>query len=353
MGISLAVISSMTLEIGETFFSSSTVKAQMQWFFLGWIVFLFFAGLDYQKFSQWSWILYAVVVVLLLGLYFTNPIQSVRRWYRLPFGIGVQPSETAKLIVVMSLAWFLDRKYLTLHSFRSSMQVFIIVGIPFILILKQPDLGTALVLYPIAMIMCYFANVNKTMLKFLSFLGLTGLFIVTLIFSEAVPREKMKKAMTTVMKEYQFERLNPKNYHQDAAQTAISIGGVSGYGWQKGEFSRRKWLPAAHTDSVFAAYVEEFGLIGAAVLLLLYFALIYLSFQIVLVAKDRFGALLASGIAVYFAMHIIVNIAMMCGLLPISGVPLIFLTYGGSTTLTTMAALGILQSIYSRRFMFT
>ena len=108
----------------------------------------------------------------------------------------------------------------------------------------------------------------------------------------------------------------------------------------------------AHTDSVFAAFGEEFGFVGLIFLLFLFYALIYFSFQVAAVAKDPFGRLLAAGLAAYLAMHVLVNCCMMCALLPITGVPLILVTYGGSSLLTTMAALGLLQSIYSRRFMF-
>jgi rod shape determining protein RodA len=162
----------------------------------------------------------------------------------------------------------------------------------------------------------------------------------------------MRPVFTTVLKEYQYERLNPNTYHQKASQIAIAIGGLAGTGWHKGDFSGRKWLPAAHTDSVFAAFGEEFGFVGLMFLLFLFYALIYFSFQVAAVARDLFGRLLAAGLAVYLAMHVLVNIGMMCGFLPISGVPLICVTYGGSSILTTMAALGLLQSIYSRRFMF-
>ena len=162
----------------------------------------------------------------------------------------------------------------------------------------------------------------------------------------------MRPVYTKVLKEYQYERLNPNTYHQKASQIAIAIGGLTGTGWRKGEFSGKKWLPAAHTDSVFAAFGEEFGFVGLVFLLFLFYTLIYFSFQVAAVAKDRFGRYLAAGLAVYLAMHVLINIGMMCALLPISGVPLIFVTYGGSSILTTMAALGLLQSIYTRRFMF-
>jgi rod shape determining protein RodA len=351
MIISLLIISSMTGD-GDKFLTMH-VKHQMERFLIGWGVFLFFVGFDYRKLKDFSWVLYFLMVVLLLGLYFANPIQSVHRWYRLPIiGINVQPSEYAKLIVVICLGWFLEKKGKSVKSLKSAFQVGIIAFLPFFLILKQPDLGTALIFYPITLFMCFFGGINKKVLKAFSFIGILGLIFIFLIFSGILPHEKAKPFFTSFMKEYQYNRLNPNTYHQRSAKIAIAIGGLTGSGWKKSEFSSKKWLPASHTDSVFAAFGEEFGLLGLLVLLLLFYALIYFSFRVINQAKDHFGRLLASGIAVYLAMHIIVNIAMMCGFLPISGVPLVLVTYGGSSVVMSMAALGILQSIYTRRFMF-
>jgi rod shape determining protein RodA len=350
MFISLLVISSMTQE-GD-FFLTDYVKKQMQWFCLGWLVFFFFAGFDYRKYYEWTWAIYVITIFLLLGVYLVQPIQNVHRWYRLPFGMSFQPSEYAKLIVVISLGWFFEKKGRDTRSFSSTIQLFFIVGVPFLLILKQPDLGTALVLYPITLVMSYFGGVHPKVFKSFLSLGFVAFIFMALMFSGTLSHEKMKPFFTSFLKEYQYERLNPNTYHQKAAQIAIAIGGVSGKGWHKGDFSAHKWLPASHTDSVFSAFAEEFGLMGLILLLFLFYVLIYVSFQTVASAKDGFGRLLASGIAIYLAMHIIINVAMMCGFLPITGVPLVLVTYGGSSTVTAMAALGILQSIYSRRFMF-
>ncbi|NGX63001.1 MAG: Rod shape-determining protein RodA [Candidatus Anoxychlamydiales bacterium] len=351
MGISLLVISSMT-DQNQNVFLTRYVKNQIQWFVLGWVVFLFFAGFDYRRFFQWTWILYFLMIFLLLGLYFAAPIQRVHRWYRLPLiGMNIQPSEHAKLIVVFTLGWFLEKQK-NYQNAMSTLQLILIVGIPFLLILKQPDLGTALVLYPITLAMCYFGNVNRKLIYSMSALGVIMLVFVSLIFGGILSHEKMKPFFTSFLKEYQYDRLNPNTYHQKAAQTAIAIGGISGSGWKKSEFSAQKWLPAAHTDSVFASFGEEFGAIALIFILFIFYLLIHISFQVVSKAKDYYARLLASGIGVYLAMHIIVNIAMMCGFLPISGVPLILISYGGNSVLTTMAALGILQSIYSRRFRF-
>ena len=353
MAISLLVISSTTMDPTTDEVLTVYVKNQMQWFFLGSLLFIFFAGIDYHKYLQWSWLLYLLIVFLLLGLFFTKPIVSVHRWYRLPLiNIGVQPSEYTKLILVLCLGWFLEKKGREVSNISTALQIGLIVGIPFILILKQPDLGTALVLYPITLIMCYFGKVHHFFIKIGSYMGIGTLLVVALFFSGGVSHEKMKPYFLHFMKEYQYERLNPKSYHQQAAITSIAAGGVTGSGWNKSEFASRQWLPAAHTDSVFSVFGEEFGLIGLLFLLFLFYCLIYCSMQVVAVAKDHYGRLLSSGIAVYLTMHILVNIAMMCGFFPISGVPLLLVSYGGSSTVTTMAALGVLQSVYTRRFMF-
>jgi rod shape determining protein RodA len=240
-----------------------------------------------------------------------------------------------------------------IQSSQTAWQAIVIVAIPFLLILKQPDLGTALVLFPIALVMMYFGGIKRKFISIMSLMAMGGVFFVSLIFLGVIPHEEIKPIVTKVIKEYQYERLNPNTYHQKASQTALALGGGVGSGWRNSEFTGKKWLPAAHTDSVFAAFGEEFGLAGIGLMLILFFGLIYYSFQVAAVAKDRFGRLLSAGITVYLAMHMIVNMGMMCGFLPITGVPLVLITYGGSSILSTMTALGIIQSIYSRRFMFS
>lgn len=357
MVISLLVVSSFTMDPSsdhtEEVFLTSVVRSQIQWFAIGWVVYLFFAGFDYNKLREWTWILYVIVLLSLIGLFFTDSIQRVHRWYRIPFiNISFQPSEYAKFVVVVTLSWFLERRRSDAGSWSTAFYAGIIVGIPFILILKQPDLGTALVLFPITLVMFYFGDLRPSIVKAMTIGGGLGLFLVAIIFLGILPHETLRPYATKVLKDYQFDRLDPATHHQKAAATAIALGGVTGTGWRKSEFSGRGWLPAPYTDSVYPAFGEEFGLIGLLLLMVLYYALIYFSFQVSAVAKDPFGRLLSAGVTVYLAMHILVNIGMMCGFLPITGVPLVLVTYGGSSILSTMMALGILQSIYSRRFMF-
>jgi rod shape determining protein RodA len=254
--------------------------------------------------------------------------------------------------MVICLSWFLERKGRRIGTFSTALQTALVAGIPFLCILKQPDLGTALILLAVSLGTGYHAGLNRGIMRLAAALCLVSLTVISLFFSGAIPHEKLRPVFTTFIKDYQYDRLSPNTYHQKASQISIALGGISGSGWHRSEFAGRKWLPAAHTDSVFAAFGEEFGFIGLTFLLFLFYALIYLSFQVAVVARDPFGRILAAGLAVYLAMHALLNSAMMCGLLPISGVPFIFVTYGGSSLMTTMAALGILQSIYSRRFMF-
>ena len=356
MCISLLVIAATTGDFSEPLddtFLTPYVKSQIVWFAIGWTVYFLFAGMDYHKLREVTWVLYLGMVVMLIGLFFAAPIQNVHRWYRIPgVGFAFQPSEYAKLIVVITLSWFLELKANESRLKRTAIQALLIVIIPFFLILKQPDLGTALVLYPIALVMFYFGGIKRRVVFVMGALAVGGLIFVSMFFLGMISHEDMRPYATKVIKEYQYERLNPNTYHQKAAQTAIALGGMTGSGWHKSEFTGKQWLPEAHTDSVFASFGEEFGLIGVFFLLLFFFGLIYFSFQVTAVAKDRFGRLLSAGITVYLAMHVIVNIGMMCGFLPITGVPLILISYGGSSVLSTMTALGILQSIYSRRFMF-
>lgn len=359
--VALMVISVLTISSysahhmldGSDNFLTPVAKNQLQWFVIGGVVFCFFAGFDYNKLREWTWMLYALMVISLIGLFFTDSIQRVHRWYRLPFiNMSIQPSEYAKLVVVISLSWLMERRKMSTTSLSTVFFCCLIVGIPFLLILRQPDLGTALVLFPITVVMFYFGDLNAKVVKTLIVLSGITVLITAAIFLGVVSHEGLRPLATTVLKDYQFDRLDPNAHHQRAAATAIAIGSFSGVGWRKSEYTARGWLPTPYTDSVFPSFGEECGMVGLLILLALYYALIYFSFQVIVVAKDHFGRLLAAGICVYVSVHILMNIGMMSGLFPITGVPLLLVSYGGSSILSTMIALGILQSIYSRRFMF-
>ncbi len=353
MGISLLVIASTT-SLENNLFLTPYVRSQIKWFFLGGGVYIFFSGLDYRFLKKISPFLYLIMLILLFGLFFTGPIQNVQRWYKIPvLNFTFQPSEYAKLIVVIALSRYLSEATDQIKQQKGLLKASLIVLIPFIMILKQPDLGTALVLFPIALGLFYLADANKKLIRMLSGLAISGFVFIALMFMKILSHETMKPFVTIFLKDYQYERLNPHTYHQNASQMAIALGKITGSGFKQSEFTGGGWLPAAHTDSVFAAYAEEYGLLGTFILLTLFFILFQLGLKVTQLAKDPFGRFLSFGITVTLAMHVFVNIGMMSGFLPITGVPLVMVSYGGSSVLSTMSALGILQSIYTRRYLFS
>lgn len=356
MCISLLVIGSTTMEVDKEYaswLSMPFVRNQCKRFAIGLVFYLFFAGLDYRRLRQFAYPGYFIMLLLLIGLFFTTSIRHVHRWYQIPgLAMAFQPSDFAKLMMVIMLSSFLERESLNVASKKTFFMAMALSAPPFLLILKQPDLGSALVLMAMTIGMLYFGGANPFLVRVTSLLSFAVLALSVAVFLGFIPFEKASSVASKVLKEYQVERFNPKSYHHESAKISLALGKITGSGLGKSVYMGRKYLPAACTDSVFPAFVEEFGLIGAIVMLLLLFGLIFCSFQTTAVAKDHFGQVLAAGISVYLTVHVIINIGMMCGFLPITGVPLLLVSYGGSSVMFTMSALGILQSIYIRRFMF-
>lgn len=354
MCLSFVVISSSTIQHENSpGFFSATMKAQGRSYLVGWFFYFLVAWCDYRKIKNFTPLLYGCILLLLIGLFFTNPIQNVRRWFRLSFvPFALQPSEFAKVVSIMTLSWFFEDKPVSSHSLSNGLKGLGLILIPFVLVLRQPDLGTALILLPLCFTTMVFAGAHKGLLRWMTMTGVAVCLFVLSIFAGLIPFETVKGPLSSVLKEYQIERLNPNTYHQKAGQTAIALGGIGGSGFGKSQFTGQEWLPFAHTDSIFPAFTEEFGMVGAAFLFALFFSLIYLSLKIASAAHDRFGMLYAATVATYIGVHVIVNISMMAGNLPITGVPLILMTYGGSSIVATMILLGLLQSITLRRFRF-
>lgn len=355
MACSLLTISSHSfdaLQYGaeDAPFLTSQTLAQLKWFALGLVVYFLSASFDYHRLRDFAWLLYLLSLVMLIGVFFTAPIANVHRWYRLPgIGMSIQPSELAKITCVMAMAWFLEQKA---EGWKSLVFCALIALIPFVLILKQPDLGAALVIYPITLGMLYFAGVYPRMIRFLGWAGLLALGFIMAIFLGFLSHEEMRPWATKIFREYQYERLNPGGYHNLAGQIAVSLGSFWGQGWRQGVYSNQGWLPEPYTDSIFASFSEEFGLVGSLFLLGLYAGICWQAFEIASLTKDRFGQLLVAGLGLYLGIHVLVNISMMIGLFPITGVALPLMSYGGSASLFAFMALGLIQSVWARRFMF-
>lgn len=336
-----------------TAFLTPECVAQLRFIAVGAFAYWIFSSIDDRTLRKFAWPIYIGTCLLLLGLFFVPSSHHVHRWYRFPLlSMTLQPSEFAKISLIIFLARYLDEKRELLHQPFQIFLCSLFILVPFILIVKEPDLGTGLVLLPTALGMLYLAGAPAKFVRWASYLSLAGLAFILMIFLGVFSFEEARPLMTKVMKEYQYERLNPNTYHQGASQRAIALGHWVGEGVGEGDFARKGWLPFAQTDSIFPACCEETGLLGGITILGLFFSLIYFGFQVTAVARDHFGRLVACGIAIHLSVHVLLNVGMMCGLLPITGVPLLLMSYGGSSTLATMMALGILQGIYQRRFTF-
>lgn len=317
-------------ESGNSFYY---VKLQMIWFALSIGILIFFSLFDYHKLYYFSFLammttIFFLVIVLLPGI--GSKAGGARRW--LDFGFfNVQPTELAKFSAIIYLAsWFIHKERKRFFSFL------ILVGVLMGLIILQPDMGTATIVFGISIIIYYLAGMNIFYLLAL-IPGVTGVFFVMVKVSP-----------------YRFNRLlaffDPTRdplgitYHINQILISLTNGGLLGQGFGS---SRQKYmfLPEAHTDSIFAIIGEEFGFIGGLIIIILYFILIYKIFKIVLSAPDRFSKLLAGGIFAFFNLQILINLAGMVNLLPLTGVPLPFISYGGSNLLISFALIGILLNI--------
>lgn len=341
------------LTSAEAPFLTAQAWAQCKWFALSIGVYFFVACIDYHHLREWTWLIYLATVLMLIGVFFTPPIANVHRWYKVPFlGMSMQPSEYAKIAMVMALSWYLERSKNSSVDLLIAVFSGIIALVPFILILKQPDLGSALVIYPIVMGMFFFGGVYPPIQKAMRWFGAGVLSLVLSIFLGLLSHEALRPWALMIFRDYQYDRLNPGGYHNLAGQTAVSLGSWWGKGWRQGTYSSQGWLPESYTDSVFASFGEEFGLVGMLAIIAIYFSLFAYGVKVASSTKDTFGQLLAAGLSLYLIMHAIINIGMMVGLFPITGVPLPLMSYGGSSSLSSAIALGIIQSIWARRFTF-
>ncbi|NLZ10074.1 MAG: rod shape-determining protein RodA [Alcaligenaceae bacterium] len=299
-------------------------------------------------------LLYVFGVVLLLGVeFFGETSKGATRWLDLGI-VRIQPSEMLKITVPMMLAWYFHRnegKFRLIDFFVA----LVLLLIPFILIVKQPDLGTALLVFMSGFFVIYFAGLSFKLLIPLVLAGVVGLS--TLVYFET---DICQPGVDwVVLHEYQKNRvctlLDPgsdplgKGFHTIQSMIAIGSGGVYGKGYMEGTQTHLDFIPERTTDFVFAVYAEEFGLYGGILLLVLYFLLIGRGLVITAGATTQFGRLLGGTLAMMFFVYVFVNIGMVTGILPVVGVPLPFMSYGGTALLTLGVACGLLMSISKHR----
>jgi rod shape determining protein RodA len=320
---------------------------QLNWMFFGVLLSLFVASFDYHILEDFSYGLYGVfIVLLLLVLLVGKKSLGATRWLNLGL-FTMQPSELLKIVIVLAFAKFYNNYHavngLTL---KDLMIPLLLLGAPVAMIMKQPDLGTAVLVCMIAFTMSLF-------------IGFRWRTVVTFVLV-TVPAGWL--IWSNYMKPYQKNRIldfiNPERsrlgsgYHIIQSKIAVGSGGWFGKGFVKGTQSQLRFLPEQHTDFAFSVFCEEWGFVGAFVLLALMLSLIVWGLTIARTCNDRFGGLLAVGITAMLFWHTVINIGMVIGLFPVVGVPLPFFSYGGTSMITSMIGVGILQSISMRRFMF-
>ncbi|KAF0133133.1 MAG: rod shape-determining protein RodA [Candidatus Saganbacteria bacterium] len=381
--ISILMIASTTyfseLKAGKDAFLF--IKKQLGSITVGFILMGIFSFIDYKRLKDFAPFLFVLTILLLLAGHFLGvSSMGAQRWIMLgPFSF--QPSEIAKIVMIITLAAYFDK----IKEKSSIIISLLITALPFLIVFKQPDLGTSIIIAALTLGMLIYTK-NSPILVVMIFTPLLSvlfrqniylwlLYLLVLwafLYFSRVEIFDMAMIMAInlavgialsifwgMMKEYQRMRiltfLNPgldprgMGYHTLQSMIAVGAGGIFGKGLFHGTQTQLQFIPIQHSDFIFSAIGEEFGLIGSVIVLSLFFNIIWRAIVISQEAEDFFGSLLAVGIAVLIGFHAFVNIGMTIGLLPVVGIPLPFVSYGGTSLIVNMAAIGILESIAMRR----
>lgn len=323
----------------------SFVLRQASWMLIGCFILLVFLIIDYQKIIDLGYVMYAIgLLALFLVILFGHTKLGAQRWVSIA-GFNIQPSEFNKIIYIIVMAAYLGHTRARLLNIRGLLVPIILTIPPFALILAQPDLGTALILAPIFFSMLFIAGGQ---VKHLLALGVCGIASSPIFWH--------------LLKGYQKKRLlvflNPNadplgaGYTIIQSKIAIGSGGLFGKGWLAGTQNQLNFLPERHTDFIFSVVGEEWGFFGALALIGLYFILLKRALVIIERTTDIYGKLLGTGIVTMLAFQVFVNIAMTIGLMPVVGIPLPFISYGGSSLWTTLIAVALLLNVGMRRTRF-
>ena len=319
---------------------------QIYWYLMGFGVFFLMTTFNYYVLERLAYPAYFLSLGFLALVLILGKVSSgSQRWISLG-GLTFQPSELAKIAIVMSLAkFFSDKAGYQEYRLRDLWQPFIMMSFPSLLIIKEPDLGTALLLMVVSFSIILFAKVNW---KSLAILVASALLLAPFVWFN-LKGYQQKRILTFLTPE-----MDPlgAGYHINQSKIAIGSGLFWGKGFLKGTQTRLHFLPEQHTDFAFSVWAEEWGFFGSVVLLLLYLLLILWGINIAKNSKDKFGSFLAIGLVAVVFWEVMINVGMVTGLLPVVGIPLVLFSYGGSSLISTMAAMGLLMNISMRRFMF-
>jgi rod shape determining protein RodA len=311
---------------------------------IGVIGFLIFLSIDYRALTDKSHFVYlALLGMLIYVLLFGTTAGGARRWISLG-AFNLQPSEFAKLGVALVLAKFFGENRRGAPTSGDLVIAAFLAGLPLILIAREPDLGTAVTLIPIYLGIGYVAGMR---MRILGILAAVAIVATPIAWSYALKPYQKSRVET-----FLDPSLDPKGagYQQIQAQITVGSGGLWGKGYRKGTQGQLRFLPVAHNDFIFSALAEEQGFAGVLIVLSLYLIVIWRSLEAARLAKDRLGAYLVMGVLSSFGFQVIYNIAMSAGLLPVKGLTLPLLSYGGSSMIATLASFGLVLSVRMRRF---
>jgi rod shape determining protein RodA len=328
---------------------------------------------NYRLLGGAGYWLYAAVLVMLavllvdkfVDLPFVPVVNGARRWIRVPLGIGslnIQPSEICKPAYVIALGWFL-RYRSNYRNFKSLIGPFILTLLPMVLILLEPDLGTVILMLPIFLMMLFAAGAK---VKHLAIIILAAIAISPLLWHNMQPYQRIRISSVLLQNDWlrqkaeehpalgrvlvggSFSTKKWKDnwaYHLIRSKYAVASGGTFGYGFRRGPFIKYNFLPERHNDFIFATISHQWGFFGCLAILALYVILLWCGLEIAVANTDPFGRLLAIGIVAMFAIQVIVNVMMTIGLMPITGITLPLVSYGGSSLVITLACVGLLNNV--------
>jgi rod shape determining protein RodA len=313
---------------------------------IGLLVAVLLTRFDYSRLREYKYGMYSLIIALNIVVFAMPAIRGSRRWIPLPF-FQVQSSEFGKVLLVVSLAAFAVDRSRRLHERRTTARIMLLALVPAMIVIPQPDLGTGLVYVAVAFTILFVAGTSWKQL-----LALAAMFAA----SVAIVLAGAPALGVHVLKPYQIQRLtgflnpshDPRNqtYNINESLIAIGSGGKTGRGVAHATQTSLHFLPENQTDFIFSVVGETYGFVGAALILSLYALLIWRALRILTMSKNLYGALIAGGILAMIMFQVFVNVGMTIGIMPITGVPLPLMSYGGSSVLVTFIALGLLQSIY-------
>jgi len=342
----LIVVTLILCIVGLTVIYSATFTDKEQTRFIyqcvfigiGWILLILVSMLDYHWWGKFARHIYLIIIVtLLLVLLIGEVIRGSQRW--LSAGpISIQPSEFTKLMLIITIASFLTKYKGKINSTINLIKLGLHISIPVILVMLQPDLGTSIILSALGIGLAYAGGVKPVYLGIATFLGIVSGYL------KLAPYQKTRLLIF----------LNPYNdptgdgWNIIQSEIAIGSGQLKGKSWLAGTQSHLNFLPEKTTDFIFAVFAEEWGFIGTFILITLYFILIWKAFTIASRCKSALGGLLSYGIGLLFFLHVLINIGMTSGIMPVTGITLPFISYGGSSLITNLVAIGILLNIYKQ-----